>query len=155
MTKRQVVRSLVAVMALAMTNSAFTQPKPGCLAAVPASLTAAPAIWLGDCHAGKADGLGVLRAGRAEPFQFFFGLMRAGEPVKGLMRVGDGWEDAEHFDAHRHNVGASDQIVFDGLYKLAIRAATATAQRFAAAGNRGSAAYYQRLAKQIRDGEPE
>lgn len=152
---RQVMRSLAAIVALVMACPAFTQPKPGCLAAVPASLTASPATWLGGCQAGKAEGLGVLRTGRAEPFQFFFGQMHAGEPVKGLMRVRDGWEDAIRFDAHYHNIGASDQVAFDALYKLATRAANATAQRFAAAGNRGSAAYYQRLAKQIQDGEPE
>jgi hypothetical protein len=41
------------------------------------------------------------------------------------------------------------------MYVLAARAARATAQIFSSSGNRSSAAYYERLAREITDGEPE
>ncbi len=81
--------------------------------------------------------------------------MHAGEPVRGLLRVRDGWEDAARFDGEHHNIETSNPNEFHALYQLATRAALATSQRFTATGNRRSAAYYQRLAKQIQDGEPE
>lgn len=92
-----------------------------------------------------------------EPYRFFAGQARAGRPVKGLIVIKDGFYTADSFDAHgtRRDITSGDPTEFHALYVLAARAALATAQRFAAAGNRGSAAYYRRLAKQIHDGEPE
>ena len=157
MSKRLIVSlEMAALFAVAMGAVSTQAADQDCRAAVPTYLTARPTRWLGECRAGQAEGLGVLRAGAAEPYQFFFGLMRGGKPLRGLLRGPDeGWEEAASFDVRGHNVSTSNPVAFDSLYKLATAASRATAQRFAAAGNRGSAVYYQRLANKIRDGEPE
>ncbi len=128
-----------------------------CNMTMPKDFTGVPVQWLGACPAGHAEGLGVIRAGRAEPYRFFAGEARGGRPLRGLIVVDGGFYAAAAFDARgtRQDVTSGDPNEFHALFVLATRAALATAQRFAAAGNRGSAAYYQRLAKQIRDGEPE
>jgi hypothetical protein len=121
-------------------------------------LTSQPARWLGDCTNGAAEGLGVMRAGSAEPYQFFFGEMHAGAPVRGMLKEEvDGWEMAAHFDAARGIVSPRSWDPKDShaMYLLAARAARTTAQRFASSGNRGSAAYYEKMAQDIISGEPE
>jgi hypothetical protein len=122
-----------------------------------ADFGAAPSQWLGGCASGQAEGLGVLRSGTAEPYKFFAGEAKGGHPVRGLLITADGWFAAASFDAGgtRRDITSGDPNAYHALYVLAARAATATAQRFAAAGNRGSAGYYQRLAKKITEGEPE
>lgn len=98
-----------------------------------------------------------MRGGTGEPFDFFLGEMRNGAPVRGMVIVTDGAEAVTQFDvAHRNaNPRSGDPNEFHAVYVLATRAAMLTAQHYAALGNWGSAAYYQRLAKKIRDGEPE
>lgn len=134
--------------------------KPGassCRAAAPAALTSQPARWLGGCTNGAAEGLGVMRAGSAEPYQFFFGEMHAGAPVRGMLKEADGWEMAASFDAARGIVSPRSWDPKDShaMYLLAARASRTTAQRFASAGNHGSAAYYEKMARDITNGEPE
>jgi hypothetical protein len=128
-----------------------------CRAAAPAALTARPAHWLGGCADGAAEGLGVLRVGMAEPYQFFLGEMHAGMPVRGMLKEADGWEMAAHFDAAQAIVSPRSWDPKDShaMYLLAARAARTTANRFASSGNHGSAAYYARLAMEVTDGEPE
>lgn len=128
-----------------------------CRAVAPAALTAQPARWLGHCVNGSAEGAGTMRAGTAEPYQFFFGEMHAGLPVRGIMKESDGWEMATSFDASRVGVvnRSMEGSESHDMYVLAARAARVTAQIFSSAGNRSSAAYYERLAREITDGEPE
>jgi hypothetical protein len=128
-----------------------------CRAAAPVVLTAQPARWLGDCVNGVAEGLGVMRAGSMEPYQFFVGEMRAGVPVRGMLKEADGWEMAAHFDTARAGISPRSWDPKDShaIYILAARAAQTTAARFSSSGNRNSAAYYERLAREIYHGEPE
>jgi hypothetical protein len=135
-------------------SSAGTAP---CRVQPVADFGSAPAQWLGACPGGQAEGLGVIRSGRAEPYKFFAGEARAGRPVRGLLLTEDGWFAAASFDGNgRHrDITSGDPNAYHALYGLAARAANASAQRFATAGNRASATYYQRLAKKITDGEPE
>jgi hypothetical protein len=127
-----------------------------CRAEAPAALTG-PAHWLGACPNGAAEGLGVIRVGTAEPYQFFLGEMHAGLPVRGMLKQTDGWGMAAHFDAARAVVSPRSWDPRDShaMYLLAARAARTAARRFATMGNRGSAAYYQKLAQEVTDGEPE
>ncbi len=128
-----------------------------CQAASPAALTSQPARWLGDCGNGLAEGLGVMRAGSAEPYQFFFGEMHAGSPVRGMLKEGGGWEMAARFDAARVAVSPRSWTpeASHAMYVLAARAAQTAARQFASVGNRSSEAYYERLAQDITKGEPE
>lgn len=132
-----------------------TPSKSACRAAAPAITTATPSRWLGTCTRGLAEGVGVLRIGSREPFQFFFGEMRGGRPVRGLIRAANGWYPAAAFDARFVAVNPRSWTPEQGhgLYVLAVRAARTTARRFATAGNRTSATYYERLAQEIADGE--
>lgn len=128
-----------------------------CRAAAPAALTAQPARWLGNCVNGMAEGLGVMQAGSAEPYQFFLGEMHAGTPVRGMLKEADGWEMAAHFDEARAVKSPRSWEPKDShaMYVLAARAARAMAARFSSSGNRSSAAYYERLAQEVTNGEPE
>ncbi len=128
-----------------------------CHAVQPTITRTAPAHWLGDCSEGRAEGIGVLRIGTHEPFEYFFGAAHAGRPVRGLIKAANGWYAATRFDARMNMVNprSEDPNEAHATYILAVKATQATARRFAMAGNRGSARYYERLAKQIADGEPE
>jgi hypothetical protein len=130
---------------------------PACRIAPLGDFHAMPAQWLGACQGGQADGLGVVRAGSAEPYRFFAGEAHAGRPAKGLIVTDDGWFAAAGFDTsgRRLDIHSGNPNDYHSLFLLAARAAHATARQFAAAGNAGSAAYYERLAKKIADGEPE
>ncbi|BCI71431.1 hypothetical protein SPKIRA_22610 [Sphingomonas paucimobilis] len=134
------------------------RPSSPCRAQVPANLSLAPAQWLGDCSNGVADGLGVMRAGKAEPYEFFAGRMAGGKLVDGVLLRRDGlMMVAIRFDKNRR------VVVSDGLkasededvFRTATASALATSRRFAAQNNLGSAAYYSRLADRIRTAPPE
>ncbi|MBN3723152.1 hypothetical protein G3N92_02990 [Burkholderia sp. Ac-20379] len=128
-----------------------------CRAAAPAEFAGQAARWLGPCPGGAADGAGVMRVGTAEPYQFFLGDMKAGRPMRGLMITSTGLEPVEQFDSGLNNATSRSMegSTSDSLFDLAVNAAHLTAKRFTAAGNRGSAAYYERLAKRVRDSQPE
>jgi hypothetical protein len=142
----------------ALSRSAPASGPAACRADVPADLTLAPAHWLGDCPDGAAEGLGILRAGTAEPYEFFAGRMHQGHLVDGLLLLEQGtMMAAVRFDATRHVV-SSDGLhpaEDDTLFRNATAAASAVSKRFAAAGNRGSATYYARLAVKIKNSQPE
>ena len=140
---------------LRVVGSAFAlQAAPACAASVPADLAKRPARWLGGCARGKAEGPGVLRLGTTEPFQFFTGTMKAGRPVRGVLKVNasqlvaayafDQWLEAIVPDGNR-------PVELDATFRTGSAGAAAVARRFAAAGNKASAAYYQRMADHYRE----
>lgn len=149
------VGTLLATAAAAATHA------PGraaaCATGVIADLPGA-AQWQGACLGGRADGLGVLRVGAAAPFGFFAGRMAGGRPGAGVAILPNGlFEPAAGFDPRGHPI-STDSLhpeQQDAVFKLAARAARATADRFARAGNRGSADFYRTLAARIQSGEPE
>ena len=128
-----------------------------CLVPAPAGLHG-PGRWLGSCPDGRAEGMGVLRTGTAQPFGFFAGRMSAGHPGPGLVIRPDGlFVPAAGFNAAGHPL-PTDSLhpeQQDRLFALAANAAQATAARFAQIGNRSSAVYYRKLAARIRNGLPE
>ncbi|MCR0981210.1 hypothetical protein [Roseomonas populi] len=124
-------------------------PGTGCRFQAPASLASGRVFWTGDCVNGQATGHGMLRrrdaagAGAA-----FFGEMREGVPVIGVVEVEGGYE------VGRYRAGAlgSNSMDFQertDSFRAAARAARAVAARFAAAGNPGSAAFYEGVAKRL------
>ncbi|RSU61336.1 hypothetical protein BRX36_18115 [Sphingomonas sp. S-NIH.Pt1_0416] len=99
-----------------------------------------------------------MRAGKAEPYEFFAGRMAGGKLVDGVLLRRDGlMMVAIRFDKNRR------VVVSDGLkasededvFRTATASALATSRRFAAQNNLGSAAYYSRLADRIRTAPPE
>jgi D-alanyl-D-alanine carboxypeptidase len=107
--------------------------------------------WSGACKAGRAQGLGVLRALRArQVVQAFYGRYDAGQPALGGVEVGGG------FRAGRF--GVDGQVVADGDRNTAIQAfdeGAAAARAMAAglrrAGNIPSARFYEAKAKQLAE----
>ena len=130
---------------------------PACQAVAPADLTSHPTRWLGDCPGGRADGLGVLRAGAAEPYQFFAGAMHAGQPVRGILVTRDAFQVVGRFDLQGRDLSPRswEPTAHHAVFVLGARASQATARRFELSRNAGSAAYYRRLALRIQRGEPE
>ncbi|MFV0923086.1 hypothetical protein ACR720_10425 [Sphingomonas parapaucimobilis] len=148
--------TLLSATACSAQPAAVTGKTP-CAIARPTITRAAPARWLGACSQGRAEGIGVLRIGTGEPYEFFLGEVRAGRPVRGLIKTINGWYPIARFDAHMTAVNPRswEPRQAHDLYVLAVKSADATGRRFATAGNLGSARYYQRLARQIAEGEPE
>lgn len=129
-----------------------------CAAIAPTDITVRPAIWLGNCVSGKADGLGILRMGQRPPFAFLVGRMKAGRPASGLLfDVDKSYWTARGFDAKGHVLIADGNYLKeqDQAWADAVLAARSVGDRFAKAGNAGSAAYYRRFASEIENGRPE
>ncbi|WP_414449042.1 hypothetical protein AB4851_07215 [Burkholderia sp. 22PA0099] len=153
-------RFWITVTGLAMSLGAATSfaaeaDGAACRAATPADFDAGPSRWQGPCPGGVADGLGVMRIGTAEPYQFFLGEMKAGLPVRGLLKLSGGWMTASHFDKALKAQSEPEGRDMYPIFQLGGHAAHATAKRFKAAGNARSAAYYERLAKTVENGLPE
>ncbi|MDJ0275748.1 hypothetical protein QLH51_02875 [Sphingomonas sp. 2R-10] len=137
--------------------TAAADTSAACKVLPPADLGRRPLRWLGACSNGLAQGLGVLRLGERAPYQFFLGRVADGRPVQGLLRA----EDTQLMTAYRFD-RALKVVQPDGLrpnetaavFRTGTAGANATAQRFEAAGNRGSAAYYARMAREIAGSEP-
>ncbi len=148
------VRLLAAVL---VTVPSPAVAAPSCVVGTIADLPG-PARWLGPCADGRAEGLGVLRTGPAAPFGFFAGRMAGGRAGAGLIVRPDGlFEVAVGFDATGQPL-PTDSLHperQDAVFKLAATAARTTADRFARAGNRGSADFYRHLSQQITAGQPE
>lgn len=133
-------------------------PTEPCRFDAPADLDAAPARWLGSCRNGAADGLGVVRAGTAEPYAFFAGRMLGGRPAEGLLLLHEGgMMVAVRFDAALRVVNSDGlrPAEDDRVFAQAQAAALETAARFRQEGNRASADYYAALAQRIVVSRPE
>lgn len=145
------------IIAITVGATIGCRAEPACQAIAPADLTSHPTRWLGDCPAGRANGLGVLRAGAAEPYQFFAGAMRAGQPVRGILVTRDAFQVVGRFDLQGRDLSPRswEPEAHHAVFVLGARASQATASRFKTSGNAGSAAYYRRLSLRIQKGEPE
>ncbi len=150
--------SLAMAAALCLTGSMAIATPGGCRWSIPADIGQRPTRWLGSCRAGAADGLGILRAGTREPYDFFLGRMVRGRPHDGLM-IGHGteWLAASGFDSNGAIVQSSDKdgSGFEAIFDRAAAAADAVARRMDADGNRASARYYRSLAEKVRKSIPE
>ena len=139
-------------------SSAASRPTESCSTVVPAQIRGPQPRWLGDCTAGKAAGVGVLRVGSGTSFGFFFGRVAAGKPQTGLIMLRDGNM------MEIQGVTTSGAVIpTDGLdmrqgnraWADAAAGARLVARRFAASGNAGSSAYYARWARKIETQRPE
>jgi hypothetical protein len=125
----------------------------GCRIAAPESWRGLALRWEGACPEGRAAGPGVLRGLEGTALrQGFYGRMRVGAPETGV------FESAEGFQAGRVVDGAVVEPEGDDIarrnaliraFDIARDAAQAAAKRFRDAGNAGSAAYYEDLARRL------
>ncbi|HJO64364.1 MAG TPA: hypothetical protein QF469_03410 [Sphingomonas sanguinis] len=97
-----------------------------------------------------AEGLGVLRLGTGEPYQFFLGRMAGGRAVQGVLKVnGSQVIAAYRFDAEGRGVNPDgnrpEQLT--QVFRTGSSGASAVGARFATARNMGSAAYYRKFAR--------
>lgn len=104
--------------------------------------------WVGECRAGKAHGLGMIRMRiGAKALNAFFGLMENGRPVEGAIETAEGWivGRAEGGDL----ASASDFDERDRAFDAAARAAQSVSDHYRRAGNRPSAEFYAKLRERI------
>lgn len=106
--------------------------------------------WIGPCAESVAHGLGALKRyenGRLE--ETFFGELKNGAPVVGVLDKGAGYE------AGRVEAGvlqdSSDRQENIVAFRIAAKAARAVSERFRKAGNAKSAAHYRAIEKQLAE----
>jgi len=153
------IRTCITILTvLSIGGSTAVAAPAGCRWSIPAEIVQRPTRWLGTCRSGAADGLGILRAGSREPYDFFLGRMVHGRPRDGIM-IGHGteWLAAHGFDrsgaiSPSPEVEASD---FEALFTRGGAAADAVARQMEASGNKASARYYRALAERVRKAVPE
>lgn len=160
MTRMLGLRGL-AIALFAMTPSWVVQAAPppsmqadthGCRLLVPADLGSSPVTWVGNCKAGLAEGLGVIRIGGPGTPRLFAGEMREGRPVAGFLDTGsaDSAGPSLHF---RGADGLSTRNRGEALRACAIaaRGATSAATRYRAMHNLASAKFYDGWAATLRN----
>lgn len=104
-------------------------------------------VWDGPCLAGKADGVGVVRAyRRGHPTEIFYGRVEAGQLAVGVLESAEGYR-AGPFKGG--DVGETDRSAMIAAFELASQAARDHARRLQAAGNAPSAALYTRKAQEL------
>ena len=102
--------------------------------------------WIGPCVHGKANGLGIVRvADNHGGAQIFYGLLRAGIPIEGLIgdSTGAGYKIVPGFDSSLHiDQSLPAELQQDPRYwKEAATAAHTAAAHYQAAGNAASASF--------------
>jgi hypothetical protein len=106
--------------------------------------------WSGPCAAGKASGLGVLRAyAKDKPTQVFYGRLTAGHPTLGVLDHPNGFMAGEV--ASGAIQPTDDRQLTINAFRVAEQAARQAAARFNAAGNKSSAQFYAHKAEQLGD----
>ncbi len=130
--------------------SAVQAGRADCRFVVPERLPARDVRWSGGCAGGRAEGRGVLRAyagGRV--VGWFYGTLRAGEPVLGVVDLGDGFV-AGRFEGARVVADAdADRNALIAAFDEAAAAARELAERFRQGGHAASARFYDAKARQL------
>ena len=117
------------------------------------ALTSPSFKWEGDCQAGLAEGLGVLRAYGAggQRVQVFYGRLERGRLLSGVIEGPDGFQ-AGGFKSARL-VETDNRSVLIKAFETGSAAARTASDRFKQQGNKASASHYaeraQRLAEQM------
>ncbi len=131
-------------------------PATGCTFQPPVSVADGPVFWTGPCPGDRASGLGMLRRRDGEtPGAAFFGEIRDGVPVIGVVQVEGGYEVGRYRDglltsARLRSLEFQERL---DAFRTAARAARAVAARFRDGGNAGSAAHYEGVARVLDEQE--
>ncbi len=127
-------------------GAVHADPKTHCQFLVPDDMADGAAAWIGACDHGRADGPGVLRVAVAgRDAQLFAGVMRAGQPVQGIVDKGQAGDSdygpAIAFDG-RHAVYAKNHAETIAGFQAASRGAAAASVTYRQQGNAASADFY-------------
>jgi hypothetical protein len=121
-----------------------------CAISLPEGWVQSAVRWDGTCHAGVADGLGVLKEFSGKNVKrLFFGLVKNGELMSGVIDQQDGYI-AGSFERGRRVQSEDRQTVISAFDKAAA-AAEEAAKRFEKAGNKASSRFYQAKAKSLQE----
>ena len=125
---------------------------PACRFRPPRELPAGAQLsWSGACAAGRAQGLGVLRArGAGGRLDLFLGTMAGGEAALGVVeRPGEGWVAGRFVQGRRIDDGDRNTLL--DAFAQARAAAQAEAARQRQAGRPASARVKAQKARQLAD----
>ena len=105
-------------------------------------------FWEGQCQAGKAHGQGVLRAyKKGAKTLLFFGNLVQGELSLGVIDTSEGYIAGQF--SHGKLVDDVERNVIIGAFRSASAAAKANSQRLKQEGNKKSAAFYLKKAREL------
>ena len=106
--------------------------------------------WDGDCRAGLAEGIGVLKEYRDNKVKrFFFGRLKRGDIEFGVIDQNEGFVAGSFSDGHL--IPSDDRQTFIRAFAEAEKAAAQASSRYRNAGNKASAEFYERKAKELRE----
>jgi hypothetical protein len=124
--------------------------KAACEFNVPDDWSRKTTQWDGNCLAGRAEGLGVLKEySNKKVKRFFFGRLKGGEIEFGVIDQEEGFVAGSF--ANGQPISSDDRQTFINAFNEAEKAASQAASRFNKAGNRASAGFYERKAKELRE----
>jgi len=148
-----IFHSRISIMAFlfAILYGGCVHARTACVFTVPEGWSEGTVRWDGECRAGHADGLGVLKewSGKSAK-RFFFGQIKDGELYIGVIDQSDGNYLAGRFD-HGRLVPTEDRQAFIDAFNKAATAAREAAARFEKNGNKGSARFYLDKAKALSE----
>lgn len=119
-----------------------------CDFSAPAGWDQANSRWDGDCAAGLADGLGVLKEySGGKVVRFFFGRINHGNIETGVIDQAEGYIAGKFNNGQR--IPSDDRQSYIDAFNQAEQAAKQAASRFKQAGNEASFRFYQNKAKEL------
>lgn len=124
--------------------------KTSCEFSVPDDWSRKTTQWDGHCPAGRAEGLGVLKEYRDKKVKrFFFGRLKGGEMEFGVIDQEEGFMAGSF--AKGQLIPSDDRQTIINAFNEAEKAASEAASRFNKTGNKASAEFYERKAKELRE----
>jgi hypothetical protein len=140
--------ALFVLGAPALADVAGNDKTTGCGYRLPQEWQASTTHWTGQCNAGVADGLGVLRVyENTNPVAVFYGRMSSGQMAIGVVDTAEGYLAGRFADSML--VKSDDPNASFSAFREATSAAKAASKLFADQGNAASANYYREKAEQL------
>lgn len=143
--------SALALVAASLVGSAGAGPAGlACSFEVPAQWSREATRWDGECSDGRAHGLGVLKEYRnGSVTKFFFGRLRGGQPVLGVIDQPEGFIAGTFRDGRA--VPSEERQATISAFTEAEQAAKSVSDRFRKAGNAASTEFYRNKARELRE----
>lgn len=139
---------LLIMFFFAFSTNSFAQRK--CSFSVPEDWMGKSTHWDGLCSDGYADGLGILKELKnGEVKRFFLGRINKGEIEFGVIDQPDGYIAGKFSDGVL--VPSDDRQTYIDAFNEAEKAAKKAAENFRRIGNKASALFYEKKAKELAD----
>jgi len=117
---------------------------------VPSGWSQANTRWDGDCVAGVADGLGILKEYSGNQVaRWFFGSLRNGDVELGVIDQSEGYIAGKF--THGQLLSSPDRQTYLDAFEQAEQAASQAASRFKQVGNQASARFYADKARELAE----